>query len=114
MMKEHVLSDLSQIINLVYVDQFHHTSFSMYLNELAATPTQELMLIYIELIELKLIIIEKDWSFPYASVAHKHTTPCEEMINKKENKLCWNKMCLTLPLESFDDNKVLKIVNWIC
>jgi len=23
-------------------------------------------------------------------------------------------MCLTLPLESFDDNKVLKIVNWIC
>jgi len=24
---------------------------------------------------------------------------------------CWNKMCLTLPLESFDDNKVLKIVN---
>jgi len=26
---------------------------------------------------------------------------------------CWNKMCLTLPLESFDDNKVLKIVNWI-
>jgi len=27
---------------------------------------------------------------------------------------CWNKMCLTLPLESFDDNKVLKIVNWIC
>ena len=23
---------------------------------------------------------------------------------------CWNKMCLTLPLESFDDNKVLKIV----
>jgi len=27
--------------------------------------------------------------------------------------LCWNKMCLTLSLESFDDNKVLKIVNWI-
>jgi len=26
---------------------------------------------------------------------------------------CWNKMCLTYPL-SFDDNKVLKIVNWIC
>jgi len=25
--------------------------------------------------------------------------------------VCWNKMCLTLPLESFDDNKVLKIVN---
>jgi len=24
---------------------------------------------------------------------------------------CWNKMCLTLPLESFDDDKVLKIVN---
>jgi len=23
-------------------------------------------------------------------------------------------MCLTLPLESFDDNKVLKIVNRIC
>jgi len=23
-------------------------------------------------------------------------------------------MCLTLPLEIFDDNKVLKIVNWIC
>jgi len=23
-------------------------------------------------------------------------------------------MCLTLPLYSFDDNKVLKIVNWIC
>jgi len=23
-------------------------------------------------------------------------------------------MCLTLPLKSFDDNKVLKIVNWIC
>jgi len=23
-------------------------------------------------------------------------------------------MCLTLPLESFDDNKVLKILNWIC
>jgi len=23
-------------------------------------------------------------------------------------------MCLTLPLESFDHNKVLKIVNWIC
>jgi len=23
-------------------------------------------------------------------------------------------MCLTLPFESFDDNKVLKIVNWIC
>ena len=30
------------------------------------------------------------------------------------SELCWNKMCLTLPLESFDDNKVLKIVNWIC
>jgi len=28
--------------------------------------------------------------------------------------ICWNKMCLTLPLLSFDDNKVLKIVNWIC
>jgi len=27
---------------------------------------------------------------------------------------CSNKMCLLLPLESFDDNKVLKIVNWIC
>jgi len=26
----------------------------------------------------------------------------------------WNKMCLTSRLESFDDNKVLKIVNWIC
>jgi len=26
---------------------------------------------------------------------------------------CWNKMRLTLPLVSFDDNKVLKIVNWI-
>jgi len=26
----------------------------------------------------------------------------------------WNKMCLTLPLGSFNDNKVLKIVNWIC
>lgn len=58
MMKEHVLSALSQIINLVYVDQFHHTSFSMYLNELAANTTQELMLINIKLIELKLIIIE--------------------------------------------------------
>jgi len=23
-------------------------------------------------------------------------------------------MCLTLPLQSFDDNKVLKIINWIC
>jgi len=23
-------------------------------------------------------------------------------------------MCLTLPLESFDDNKVLKNFNWIC
>jgi len=23
-------------------------------------------------------------------------------------------MCLTLLLEIFDDNKVLKIVNWIC
>jgi len=23
-------------------------------------------------------------------------------------------MCLTLPLESLDDNKVLQIVNWIC
>jgi len=23
-------------------------------------------------------------------------------------------MCLTLPFESFDDNKVLKIVNWMC
>ena len=33
-------------------------------------------------------------------------------INRRLN--CWNKMCLTLPLESFDDNKVLKIVNWIC
>jgi len=27
---------------------------------------------------------------------------------------CWNKMCLTLPLESFDNNKVLKNFNWIC
>jgi len=27
---------------------------------------------------------------------------------------CWNKMCLTIPLLSFDDNKVLKIVNSIC
>jgi len=37
---------------------------------------------------------------------------------RKQNEfgvpLCWNKMCLTLPFESFDDNKVLKIVNWIC
>ena len=32
----------------------------------------------------------------------------------KRRGLCWNKMCLTLALESFDDNKVLKIVNWIC
>jgi len=23
-------------------------------------------------------------------------------------------MCLSLPLESFDDKKVLKTVNWIC
>jgi len=30
------------------------------------------------------------------------------------SELGWNKMCLTLPLESFDDNKVLQIVNWIC
>jgi len=38
------------------------------------------------------------------------------MKNKRKiNKLlCWNKMCITLPLESFDDNKVLKMVNWIC
>jgi len=27
---------------------------------------------------------------------------------------CWNKMCLTLLFKSFDDNMVLKIVNWIC
>jgi len=27
---------------------------------------------------------------------------------------CWNKMCLTRSLLSFDDNKVLKNVNWIC
>jgi len=33
---------------------------------------------------------------------------------KVQYDLCWNKMCLTIPLLSFDDNKVLKIVNWIC
>jgi hypothetical protein len=27
-------------------------------------------------------------------------------------QVCWNKMCLTINLESFDDNKVLNIVNW--
>jgi len=26
---------------------------------------------------------------------------------------CWNKMSLTLPFKCFDDNMVLKIVNWI-
>jgi len=29
-------------------------------------------------------------------------------------RYCWNKMCLTLSPLSFDDNKVLKNVNWIC
>ena len=27
---------------------------------------------------------------------------------KNEKEVCWNKMCLTLPL-SFDDNKILKV-----
>jgi len=28
--------------------------------------------------------------------------------------LCWNKGCFTSHLLSFDNNKVLKIINWIC
>ena len=27
---------------------------------------------------------------------------------------CWNKACFTSHLLSFDNNKVLKIINWIC
>jgi len=27
---------------------------------------------------------------------------------------CWNKGCFTSHLLSFDNNKVLKIINWIC
>ena len=28
--------------------------------------------------------------------------------------MCWNKGCFTSHLLSFDNNKVLKIINWIC
>jgi len=31
-----------------------------------------------------------------------------------EEVRCWNKGCLTSHLLSFDNNKVLKIINWIC
>jgi len=40
-------------------------------------------------------------------------SPWNDIVNEPLGD-CWNKMCLTLPFESFDDNKVLKIVNWIC
>jgi len=29
-------------------------------------------------------------------------------------QFCWNKGCFTSHLLSFDNNKVLKIINWIC
>ena len=28
--------------------------------------------------------------------------------------VCWNKGCFTSHLLSFDNNKVLKIINWVC
>jgi len=31
-----------------------------------------------------------------------------EGIRENSNNFCWNKMCLILSLESFDDNKALK------
>jgi len=31
-----------------------------------------------------------------------------------KRRLCWNKWCFTSHLLSFDNNKVLKIINWIC
>ena len=31
-----------------------------------------------------------------------------------ERVCCWNKGCFTSHLLSFDNNKVLKIINWIC
>ena len=37
-----------------------------------------------------------------------------EMSMMGEMKFCWNKGCFTSHLLSFDNNKVLKIINWIC
>jgi len=34
--------------------------------------------------------------------------------NKYRRQICWNKGCFTNHLLSFDNNKVLKIINWIC
>jgi len=33
---------------------------------------------------------------------------------RNPNWFCWNKGCFTSHLLSFDNNKVLKIINWIC
>jgi len=37
-----------------------------------------------------------------------------KVCHHQKGRDCWNKMCLTLLLWSFDDNKILKIFNWIC
>lgn len=39
--------------------------------------------------------------------------PNQGACNSGSGIWCRNKMCLTFPFKSFDENKVLKIVNWI-
>ena len=42
---------------------------------------------------------------------------CRQLLSRFTNSkagFCWNKGCFTSHLLSFDNNKVLKIINWIC